>query len=203
MFTTQHNSVRLYNCDKTDITIVQHKYTKILGLKCKRQISSVQSRDRGSLVIFVKSVSPIGHFIPPLLVFPRKYMKPELMNGTPTGSIKACHPSGWIPLSSNRPITYTIYCIYQYIPCSLYLLYKITAFVQGVLKHIDKNWSGWIFDVCSWRNYRLRSFICKGQLALVKAILLKDYCMASSSMALTRPCEVRYCVWDSLSEGTV
>jgi hypothetical protein len=30
-----------------------------------------------------------------LLVFPRKYMKPELMHGTPTGSIHTCHFSEW------------------------------------------------------------------------------------------------------------
>jgi len=41
-------------------------------------------------------MSPTGHFIPPLLVFPRKNMKQELMNGTPLGSIHACHPSWWI-----------------------------------------------------------------------------------------------------------
>ena len=30
-----------------------------------------------------------------LLVFPRQYMKPEMMHGTPPGSIDACHFSGW------------------------------------------------------------------------------------------------------------
>ena len=39
MDTIQHNPARLYNCDETGITIVQHKHTKILGLKGKRQIS--------------------------------------------------------------------------------------------------------------------------------------------------------------------
>jgi len=72
-------------------------HTKILGLKGKHQISSVQSAEWGPLVTLVNGVSPTGHFyIPPLLVFPRKYMKQELMNGTPPGSIHACHPSGWI-----------------------------------------------------------------------------------------------------------
>ena len=73
MCTIQHNPARLYNCDKTGITIVQHKHTKILGLKGKRQISSVHCEDRGSLVTVVTCLSPDGHFIPPLLVFPRKY----------------------------------------------------------------------------------------------------------------------------------
>jgi len=96
MCTIQHNPARLYNCDKTDITIVQHKHTKILGLKGKRQIYSVQSADRGSLLTVVICLSPTGHFIPPLLVFPRKYMKQEMMNDSPPGSIHACHFSGWI-----------------------------------------------------------------------------------------------------------
>jgi len=96
MYIIQHNPAGLYNCDETWITIVQHKHTKILGLKGKRQISSVQSAERGSLVTVVKCMIPNGHFIPPLLVFPGKYMKPELMNGTPPGSIHAWHPSEWI-----------------------------------------------------------------------------------------------------------
>ena len=96
MYTIQHNPARHYNCDETGITIVQHKHTEILGLKGKHQISSVQSAERGSLVTVVNCMSPTGQFIPPLLVFPRTYMKKELTNGTLSRSIHACHPSGWI-----------------------------------------------------------------------------------------------------------
>jgi hypothetical protein len=66
---------------------------KILGLKGKRQISSLQSAERGSIVTVVTCMSPTGHFIPTLLIFPRKNMKQELMNGTPPRSIHVCHPS--------------------------------------------------------------------------------------------------------------
>ena len=75
MYTVQHNPARLFNCDKNGITTVKHKHTKILGLKGKRQISSVQTADRESLVTVVTYLSPAGLFIPPLLVFPRKCMK--------------------------------------------------------------------------------------------------------------------------------
>jgi len=68
----QHNPARLYNCHDTDISIVQHKHTKTLGLKDKRQISSLQSPERISLVTVVTCMSPTGHLIPPLFVFPRK-----------------------------------------------------------------------------------------------------------------------------------
>ena len=96
MDTIQHNPPRLYNCDETGITIVQHKHTKMWGLKGRLQISSVQSAERGSLVTVVICVSPTVQFTPPLLVFPRKNMKQELMNGTPPASIHACHPSVWL-----------------------------------------------------------------------------------------------------------
>jgi hypothetical protein len=94
--TIQHNPARLYNCDETDITILQHKHTKILGWKGKHQISSLKSAEQGFLVTVVTCMSPPGHFIPPLLVFPRKSMKQELINDTLPRSIYTCYPSGWM-----------------------------------------------------------------------------------------------------------
>jgi hypothetical protein len=93
MYTIEHNPARRY---EAGITIVQHKHTKTLGLKGKRQIPSVQSAELGSLVTAVNCMLPTGHFIPPLLVFPKKYTKIELMNDTPPGSFLASHPSGLI-----------------------------------------------------------------------------------------------------------
>jgi hypothetical protein len=37
-----------------------------------------------------------GTFVPPVIIFPTKNMKEELMDGASAGSISACHPSGWI-----------------------------------------------------------------------------------------------------------
>jgi hypothetical protein len=96
MYTVQHNPARFYKCDETGINIVQHKRMKILRLKSKRQTSSVHSAEWRSLVTVVNCMSPTRHFIPPLLVFQRKYTKPELMNGTPPGSIHAFQSIEWI-----------------------------------------------------------------------------------------------------------
>jgi hypothetical protein len=77
MYTIQHNPARQnlhHYC-----TAQTHKNIRIE----RRQISSVQSTEWGSLVTVVNSVIPNGHFILLLLVFAIKYMKPELMNGTP------------------------------------------------------------------------------------------------------------------------
>ena len=96
MYSIQHNPARLHNCDATGITTVRHKHAKTLELKGKRQISSVQSARRRPLATVVNCMSPTGYFIPPLLAFPRKYMKQEVTNGTPPGSIHKCHTSGCI-----------------------------------------------------------------------------------------------------------
>ena len=49
MYTIQDSHARLYNCDETCFTIAQHKHTNILGLKVKRQISSILTAKWGSL----------------------------------------------------------------------------------------------------------------------------------------------------------
>jgi hypothetical protein len=73
--TIQHNPVRLYNFDETGITIVQHKHMKILGLKDEHQTSTLQCAEQGSVVTVITCMSPTGHFIPSLLVFPRRKKK--------------------------------------------------------------------------------------------------------------------------------
>jgi hypothetical protein len=46
MYTIQHDPAILYDCDETDITIVQHKHMKIVRLKVKLQGSSVQATEQ-------------------------------------------------------------------------------------------------------------------------------------------------------------
>jgi hypothetical protein len=89
METIQQNPAGLYNCDEISITIVQQKRMKILGLKGKRLISSLQSAEQGSLVKVVTCISIDTSFLHYL------YFQ-EMMNGTLPGSIHACNPSGWI-----------------------------------------------------------------------------------------------------------
>jgi hypothetical protein len=57
MGTIQHNPPRLYNCNETGIIIVQHKHMKILGMKGKHQISSVESAECGFLVTVITCTS--------------------------------------------------------------------------------------------------------------------------------------------------
>ncbi|CAH2006682.1 unnamed protein product [Acanthoscelides obtectus] len=90
------NPAAIYNVDETGITTVQHKHVKVISLKGKRQVAALTASERGALVTIVTCMNAVGRYIPPMLVFPRKNMKPELLNGAPPGSVARCHPSGWI-----------------------------------------------------------------------------------------------------------
>lgn len=86
----------IYNVDETGLTVVQSKVSEVIGLKGKRQISSLTSAERGGLITIVAAMSAGGTFIPPLMIFPRKNMNQQLMKGAPAGAVGVCHPSGWI-----------------------------------------------------------------------------------------------------------
>ncbi|KAK9675198.1 CENP-B N-terminal DNA-binding domain [Popillia japonica] len=91
-----YNPSRLYNVDESGITTVQSKNSRVITLKCKKQVGTVTAAERGALVTGVFCMNPVGGFVPPLFVFPRKNMKAELLDGAPPGTIAACHPSAWI-----------------------------------------------------------------------------------------------------------
>jgi hypothetical protein len=81
--------------DETGITVVKHKTSRIIALK---EVATLSSSERGALVTVVTCMSASGIFVPPLLVFPMKNMKFELLNGSPPGTVGVYHPSGWIQL---------------------------------------------------------------------------------------------------------
>lgn len=87
---------RVFNVDETGLSVVQSKVPHVVGLKGKRQIGSLTSAERGSLVTIVPCMSAGGEFVPPLVIFPRKNMNEQLLKGAPPGTIASCHPSGWI-----------------------------------------------------------------------------------------------------------
>jgi hypothetical protein len=58
-------------------------------------VESLKLAERGNPITVVTSMNATGTYIPPLIVFPRKNMRKELMDGARTGSISACYPSVW------------------------------------------------------------------------------------------------------------
>lgn len=87
---------RVFNVDETGLSIVQSKVAEIIARKGKRQIASLTSAERGSLITLIVAMSAAGQYVPPMMIFPRKNRNDQLMRGAPPGSIYAVHPSGWV-----------------------------------------------------------------------------------------------------------
>jgi len=90
------NPNRVYNVDETGITIVQHKSERVIALKGKREVHKLSSAERGKLVTIVTCMNAFGHFIPPMMVFPRERLNADIINELPPGISAKCHKSGWI-----------------------------------------------------------------------------------------------------------
>lgn len=86
---------RIYNMDETGFTAVQ-KPQKVFAQKGKHQVGAITSLERGRNVTFVCCVSATGHYVPPMIIYPRKRLKPELTEGAPAGSVFKCQEKGWI-----------------------------------------------------------------------------------------------------------
>jgi hypothetical protein len=67
-------------------------------MRGKKEVAYLTSAERENLITVVTCMNATGTYVnvPPLIVFPRKNMKQDLMDGAPAGSISTCHPSGWI-----------------------------------------------------------------------------------------------------------
>ena len=85
----------IYNVDESGYTVVQ-KPSKVLGKKGKRNVGSVTSCERGRTITAVCCTSAVGSFVPPMLIFPRKKMRADLMDNAPGGAIGTCTQNGWI-----------------------------------------------------------------------------------------------------------
>lgn len=86
----------IYNCDETGMTTVPNKPSKILSLKGKKQVGTLATSERGTLVTAEICFNATGHYVPPFLIFPRMRRNPIFEIGLPPESMIDCHPSGWM-----------------------------------------------------------------------------------------------------------
>lgn len=85
----------IYNADESGYTCV-HKPGKILAQKGKRCVGAITSGEKGKTVTVLACVSAVGHYVPPMIIFPRVRLRQEFLDKAPPGSIGAATPSGWI-----------------------------------------------------------------------------------------------------------
>lgn len=87
---------RIFNVDETGISTVPKSQSKITVLKGQKQVGCLTSSDRGQLVPAEICFSATGTYVPPMLIFARKRMKNELLDGAPAGFWETCSDNGWI-----------------------------------------------------------------------------------------------------------
>ncbi|XP_025829864.1 uncharacterized protein LOC112904326 [Agrilus planipennis] len=87
---------KIYNCDETGISVVSKTKSKILAMKGRKQVGSLSSAERGQTITVEICFNAAGTYMPPLMIFPRQRMKPELLDAAPPGTTAVCNPRGWI-----------------------------------------------------------------------------------------------------------
>lgn len=85
----------IYNIDETGVTTSQRPH-KVIAEKGTKQVGSITSQERGTLVTICLAVNAIGNAVPPFFVFPRKNFKQHFIRNGPTGCSGSANKSGWM-----------------------------------------------------------------------------------------------------------
>lgn len=85
----------IYNMDETGITTVQRP-DRVVARRGFKQIGSLVSAERGTLVTMAIAVSAGGNSVPPFFVFPRVHYKEHFIRDGPQGCMGSANPSGWM-----------------------------------------------------------------------------------------------------------
>jgi hypothetical protein len=67
-----HPAHRIFSVDETGITTVQHRYSKFVSMRGKKEVVSLTLAERGNLIIVVICMNATGTYVPQLIVFMRK-----------------------------------------------------------------------------------------------------------------------------------
>jgi hypothetical protein len=87
--------IYIYNVDETGISTVQ-KPNKVIAKKGKKQVGSITSQERGTLVTMCLAVNAVGNTIPPMFIFPRLKFQDHFVRDGPVGCIGSGNKSGWM-----------------------------------------------------------------------------------------------------------
>jgi len=85
----------IWNMDETGVTTVQSP-NRVVARRGYKQVGSIVSADRGTLVTMACAISAIGNNTPPFFVFPRVHYKDHFVANGPPGSNGSANPSGWM-----------------------------------------------------------------------------------------------------------
>ena len=94
---------RPYNMGKISLSTVQDGQMKIINARGEKQVGMMTSSKRESLVTAVICVSAAGFYVPPMLVYKCKRMKPEMTNSAPPRTLFSTQEKNWM---SNEGFVY-------------------------------------------------------------------------------------------------
>lgn len=86
----------IFNVDESGLSTVQSRPSKIFATKGRKQVGTLSSAERGHHLTVVCCMNPLGTFIPPAFIFPRKRFKNELMDHATPGAVAFCQDKGWM-----------------------------------------------------------------------------------------------------------
>ena len=78
---------------------MQPNNAKIIALKGKKQVGILSSAERRRIITTCMiCMRASGEYVSPMFIFPRQWMKMELMDKIPPETTYACHKTVWIQL---------------------------------------------------------------------------------------------------------
>ena len=80
-----HEPERIFNCDESGFPL-EHKPGKLIGVRGQKDLHTTTVGEKAQLTVLA-CVSASGYALPPLTIFDRKRLKPELTAGEISGSI--------------------------------------------------------------------------------------------------------------------
>lgn len=90
------DGTRIFNVDESGFSTVQKRCQKVVAAKGKKQVAGISSGERGVNSTVVCCCSAAGQYIPPMIIFKRMRMAPELKIGAPEGSLVEISETGYI-----------------------------------------------------------------------------------------------------------
>jgi len=86
---------RIFNMDETGISTVLNSIPKVISVRGKKIVGKSFAAERGELVTAVCFFSASGVYVLTALIFPRKRMKIEFLNGAPPETLGMLSDSGY------------------------------------------------------------------------------------------------------------
>jgi len=91
---------QIFNVDESGISSVPTKLPKVISPTGTRRVAKIVSAERGKNITVVLGISATGVYVPPFLIFARKRMDKQLIEGAPPGSVAIGNDNGWMTSDS-------------------------------------------------------------------------------------------------------